>query len=157
MAALIKKEKEPITSLIAKVRALHREHGVSTVIVVGGLGDWLEVATDVITMDSYVPKNITTEAKAVVAQYPTILPEESSYGTLPHRRVGLNLASIRSPFAPRKDFITLRPQAKEAVSDPALAEPGIELRGVSQLVEVGQTQWIATLLGMIGERAPSKL
>lgn len=40
---------EPITPLISKARALWQKHGVSTVIVIGGLGDWLSIADNVST------------------------------------------------------------------------------------------------------------
>ncbi|NND84211.1 MAG: ABC-ATPase domain-containing protein, partial [Acidimicrobiia bacterium] len=47
MQELVPPEGEPITPFIDRVRALHREHGVSSVLVVGGSGDYLDVADHV--------------------------------------------------------------------------------------------------------------
>lgn len=144
MQLLIKKE--PITPLISKARALYKEHGVSTVIVIGGLGDWLSVADNVIAMDSYIPHIITKEATAVVEQYPSVVTQDATYGSLPDRKLCVDLTGTRSPYAPRKSFINLKPQAKNPVDDPSEAEPGIDLSGLDQIVEVGQSRTIASLL-----------
>ncbi|KAK5168956.1 uncharacterized protein LTR77_006265 [Saxophila tyrrhenica] len=150
MQALIKKE--PIMPLISKAKALHTQHGVSTIIVVGGLGDWLTVADNVIAMDAYTPHNITTNAAAIVSQYPSVVHQDEKYGSLPLRKFQVNLSGLRSPFAPRKDFINLRPQAKDPVSNPAEAESGIDLSALDQVVEVGQARMIATLLSKVAEQ-----
>ena len=50
------KEKEPITPFISKVRALYDTMKVSSVLVIGGCGDYFEVADTVIMMDCYAPK-----------------------------------------------------------------------------------------------------
>jgi hypothetical protein len=150
MGVLIKNE--PITPLISKARALYAQHGVSTVIVVGGLGDWLSVADNVIAMDSYIPHSITAEAKAVIKRFPSVVAEDNQYGSLPNRQFQVDLTGLRSPFAPRKDFINLRPQARDPVSNPAEAESGIDLSGLDQIAEVGQARLIATLLEKISEQ-----
>ncbi|KAK3051326.1 hypothetical protein LTR09_007349 [Extremus antarcticus] len=150
MQALIKKE--PITPLISKARALHTQHGVSTIIVVGGLGDWLTVADNVIAMDSYVPHNITANAKEVVVQYPSAVNQDNEYGSLPKRKFRVDMSGFKSPFAQRKTFINLRPQERDPVSNPAEAESGIDLSALDQVVEVGQARMIATLLQKIAEQ-----
>ena len=144
MQSLIKKE--PITPLISKARALFQDHGVSTIIVIGGLGDWLSVSDNVIAMDSYIPHIITTEARSVVEQYPSTVNEDTTYGSLPERKLRVDLQGFKSPYATRKTFIQMRPQARNPVDDPAEAEPGIELSGLDQLVEVGQARGIAVLM-----------
>lgn len=60
MQALVAKEHEPITPYIDRVRELFTEFGVSSVIVIGGSGDYLDVADTVICMDAYRPDLITT-------------------------------------------------------------------------------------------------
>ena len=71
MQELVVKEKEPITPFIDKVRQLYEEHQVSTVLVVGGCGDYFQVADTVLMMDEYRPKVATREAKAIAAKYPS--------------------------------------------------------------------------------------
>ena len=149
MQALI--QKEPITPLISKVRALYNEHGVSTVIVIGGLGDWLSISDNVIAMDAYKPRLITNWAKAVVKQFPSVVTQDDNFGTIPSRKFQVDLAGFRSPYAQRKDFITMKPQSRNPVDDPAEAEPGIDLSSLDQIVEVGQSRAIASLLQSIAD------
>ena len=56
VSRLVAKEKEPITPFISKVRALFDTMKVSSVLVIGGCGDYFEVADTVIMMDCYAPK-----------------------------------------------------------------------------------------------------
>lgn len=61
MRALIKHE--PITPFTERVRELYETVGVSSVLVIGGSGEFLSVADHIILMDHFVPKNVTEEAK----------------------------------------------------------------------------------------------
>ena len=69
MQALIPKSREPITPLIDRVKSLHADHGVSTILVVGGSGDYFDVADTVIGMDAYRPVDLTEAARDVAARY----------------------------------------------------------------------------------------
>ncbi len=71
MQRLVEKDKEPITPFIDRVRELYQKFGISTVMVVGGAGDYLDVADTVICMDSYVPKDYTQRARQVVEEMPS--------------------------------------------------------------------------------------
>ena len=71
MEALIEKRHEPITPFLDRVRQMYLEHGVSTVLVMGGSGDYFEAADTVISMVEYVPVDSTKEAKEVARVYPT--------------------------------------------------------------------------------------
>ncbi|CAK9066476.1 unnamed protein product [Durusdinium trenchii] len=51
MKALVSPDKEPITAFVCKVRPLFEELGVSTILVVGGSGDFFSAADAVIMMD----------------------------------------------------------------------------------------------------------
>jgi len=69
MQELIAKEREPITPFIDKVRQLTDEYDVSTVLVMGGSGDYFDVADTVIAMDAYVPHDVTGQARVIAAKY----------------------------------------------------------------------------------------
>lgn len=56
MRALVPDEHEPITPFVDRVRALYRDRGVSTVLVTGGSGAFLDVADLVIAMDATGPR-----------------------------------------------------------------------------------------------------
>lgn len=61
MKELIKKE--PITPFTDRVRELYREMGVSTILVIGGSGEYLAVADQIYEMDEFVIRNMTENAK----------------------------------------------------------------------------------------------
>lgn len=136
--------REPITPFISKVRCLYEQHGVSTIIVIGGLGDWLSVADKVIGMDCYIPADLTDDAQAIVKELPKEVAQDSTFGTLPQRSVGypVSLFSDRPPYAKTKNFITTS-AGQSITRDPAEAEPGIDLSGLDQLIETGQSRMIA--------------
>jgi predicted ABC-class ATPase len=71
MQELISKDKEPITPFVDKVRQLHAEHGVSTILVMGGSGDYFDVADHVIAMESFCANDVTREARAIASRYST--------------------------------------------------------------------------------------
>ena len=56
MQKLIAPEKEPITPFAMKVKSLYQDYHVSTILIVGGSGDYFEVADQVLMMDEYVLK-----------------------------------------------------------------------------------------------------
>ncbi|NGO07007.1 ABC-ATPase domain-containing protein [Streptomyces sp. HC44] len=86
MQALVAKEREPLTPLVDSVRSLHRDHGVSTVLVMGGSGDYLEVADRVVMMDAYRPYDVTERAREVAAVPTGRLAEAESFpGVVPRR------------------------------------------------------------------------
>src|SRR5690625_3386034 len=63
MRALIPAEREPITPFVDRIRPLHAERGVSTVLVAGGSGAFFDVADQVIALDEYVPQDVTAQAR----------------------------------------------------------------------------------------------
>lgn len=63
MRRLIKRE--PITPFTERVRELYRETGTSTLLVIGGSGEYLGVADNVILMNDFVPENCTADAFGV--------------------------------------------------------------------------------------------
>ena len=69
MRKLIPADREPITPLVARVREL-ASRGVSTLMVVGGIGDWLAVADTVIGMDAFRPWDASERARALAGAVP---------------------------------------------------------------------------------------
>jgi len=60
-------EKEPITPFTDRARELYRTHGVSTVLVIGGSGEYLATADRVCLMEDYRICDVTDRAKAICA------------------------------------------------------------------------------------------
>ncbi len=67
MQQLVAKSQEPITPFIDKVAQLYRDKQVSTVLVMGGSGDYFEVADHVIQMADYQPRDVTEKARQIAA------------------------------------------------------------------------------------------
>ncbi|KAL3816672.1 hypothetical protein ACHAXA_003862 [Cyclostephanos tholiformis] len=62
---------EPITPLLYRVNGLYlsRDHGTSTIIVVGGVGEWLDVADAVVLMKDYAAYDGLAKARSVSYQF----------------------------------------------------------------------------------------
>ena len=138
MQALIAKEKEPITPFIDKVRQLYTEQGVSTILVMGGSGDYFDVADRVIALDNYIPHDVTTEARAIANQYITERKAEggSSFGKLSHR------VPVDKSIDPSRGNKAVKLTAK-GVNTIAFGEEEIDLNAVEQIVDVGQLKAIS--------------
>jgi len=76
MQALVSKKQEPITPFVDKVRQLYLDHGVSTILVMGGSGDYFDEADHVIMMDAYTPVDVTEKAKAISRDISTLRKRE---------------------------------------------------------------------------------
>ena len=60
---------ESITPLLYRVNGLYNTHGISTVVVVGGVGDWLDVPHQVILLDKYIVSDATAKANSISRQF----------------------------------------------------------------------------------------
>jgi hypothetical protein len=60
---------ESITPLLYRVNGLYNTHGISSVVVVGGVGDWLDVPQNVILLDKYVASDATKKAQSISYQF----------------------------------------------------------------------------------------
>jgi len=136
MAQLVAKDKEPITPFIKKVRSLYEKVGVSSIVVIGGSGDYFEVADCVVMMDCYTPKDVTAEAHMI----------SEKHGGIP--------VSDRSPAPPFGTVAVRKPVPRTFTSEGRTVARGLkkiqwgdnmdlDLLGVEQLVEMGQTRAIA--------------
>ena len=60
-------EKEPITPFTDRVNELYRSKGVSTILVIGGSGEYLSVADRIYMMDDFLIRDVTERSKAICA------------------------------------------------------------------------------------------
>ena len=133
--------KEPITPFIDKVRQLYNDHGVSTILVMGGSGDYFEVADNIIAMENYIPQDVTAKAKAIARQYATERNAEggTNFGTINHR-IPLG-KSIDPSRGKRESKISTR-----GLDTITFGTSEIDLSAVEQLVDPGQLKAIALAL-----------
>lgn len=142
MRALVSSEREPITPLVDRIRALHRERGISTLIVMGGSGDYLDVADQVLIMDSYRLVDATAQARQVCDSQPrvdTSLPDFP----LPAQRLP------QSPEAKRRGPSRTRALGTQRL---VLDRHEVDVADVSGLVDEGQALAVAWALRALLER-----
>ncbi|MBM5028388.1 ABC-ATPase domain-containing protein [Vibrio parahaemolyticus] len=94
MQALVAKGDEPITPLVDRIGQLRDELDISTIIVMGGSGDYLDVANTVIQMHDYQAVDVTEKAKQVIAQHPTQRHNESEERLQTFRPRALNRVAL---------------------------------------------------------------
>ena len=138
MQALVRGDDEPITPFIDRVRSLSEDAGVSTLLVIGGSGDYLDVADRVLAMIRYHPRDLTAEARAVAADHPTGRLAAEAPARWPLRHRFPDPRSVRPGRGRRERHIKV--QGRTAV---AFGNDRIELAGVSQIVSWAQTRAIA--------------
>lgn len=126
MQALVHGDREPLVPFVDLVRPLHREHGVSTVLVMGGSGDYFDVADHVIMLDAYHPHDVTERARALARE------RTDAEFAMPKARV----------VDPRSvDARTDRGRAKLKRRDMdvlVFGQSDIDVRSVEQFVDPGQ-------------------
>ncbi|MDQ4077099.1 MAG: ABC-ATPase domain-containing protein [Chloroflexota bacterium] len=147
MQALVHKENEPITPFLDRVRELYDRFGVSTVLVMGGSGDYFDVADTVIMMRDYLPYDVTEDAEAIAATYPTQREREAAEP--------MDLSTVRIPleesFDPSRGRRDVKIDAK-ALDLILFGRDPINLRGVEQIVDWSQTRAIGYAIHLATER-----
>ncbi len=141
MRALIPSDREPITPLVDRARQL-AERGVSTVLVVGGAGDYLDVADTVIQMDAYRPLDVSQRALQVAREMPRELPspEQLPAWPAPAPRIA-DPASLDPSRGRRAERVrAVRTRSIEFGSEE------IDVALLAQLVDAGQCRMIGDVL-----------
>jgi len=149
MQELVAKASEPITPLVDRVRGLASDLGVSTVLVMGGSGDYLDHADTVIHMDAYDAVDVTARAHDIARCHPT-----GRHGETEH--------PLSSPSVRTLDPRSVRPERKpgrikvgaRGVDTLLLGRSEIDLRAVEQLVDPSQLRAIGWLLAELSRLAP---
>jgi predicted ABC-class ATPase len=134
MQALVPKEAEPITPLVDRVRSLWETRGISSVIVLGGSGDYLDVADTVVSMKEFCPFDVTAAARLVASEFPTGRQVEVSGPIAAFRQRLPNPTSVDPSTARREAEV----KAFKGASI-VFGKETIQLSGVTQIVSRAQT------------------
>ena len=142
MRRLVPGSDEPITPFIDRVRQLWQERGVSSVLVVGGAGDYLDVADCVIRMDAYQPHDVTAQAREIAAAQPLGDAAPRAPGSWPQSPPRIPLPESLDPRRGR------RPERVRAVRTRAIefGQEEIDVSLLYQLVDAAQCRMIGDLL-----------
>ncbi len=147
MQALVHKDCEPITPFLDRVRELYTNLSVSTVLVMGGCGDYFEVADTVIMMRDFLPIDVTQDARRVASEL------ESKRRVEPARPI-----TTINPRIPLSDsFDPSRGRREVKIDAPGVdairfGANTIDLRGVEQLVELSQTRAVGYAIHLAATR-----
>lgn len=146
MQALIEDTDEPITPYIDRARQLYDELGVSTVLVVGGAGDYFDVADTVIGMRRYLPADLTAGARSVAERIRSARAHEGGAWTALRRRVvdprGIDPSKGRRP-------VSIKVRTPTRVQ---FGQEELELGALEQIVETAQVRAIVQALVHARER-----
>ncbi|UCF38860.1 MAG: ABC-ATPase domain-containing protein [Acidobacteriota bacterium] len=147
MQELVSKEREPITPFVDRVRQLYEREKVSTVLVMGGSGDYFDVADTVILMDRYEPCSVTEEVRKIVANRPNQRKREVT--------TELSISNDRRPVAGSFDASRGRRDVKidaRGLSTILFGTENIDLSAVEQLVDSSQTRAIGEAILFFSRR-----
>jgi predicted ABC-class ATPase len=137
MQALVHDADEPITPFIDRARQLYEGLGISTAIVVGGAGDYFDVADTVIGMRRYLPADLTAGAKEIAERFRTKRAHEGRPWSPPLQRVpdptSIDAQKGRKP-------VSIKVQTPTRV---LFGTEELELGALEQLVEEAQVRAIA--------------
>ncbi|MEE2961918.1 MAG: ABC-ATPase domain-containing protein [Myxococcota bacterium] len=140
MRSLIAKADEPITPLIDHARNLIDELGVSIIAVIGGCGDYLDVADAVIGMMNYLPVDLSGQTQRILEEYPRdVLSDRVTWKVLRERALSFER---KIDFRDRKGTKI----SVQHLSTARLGRSDIDVRAVEQLVEQGQLRAILSVL-----------
>ncbi|MEG5064475.1 ABC-ATPase domain-containing protein [Microcoleus sp. B3-A4] len=141
MQELIAKDKEPITPFIDKVKQLYADWGVSTILVMGGSGDYFDVADTVIALDNFQAYNVTAKAKEIAKKYSISRAPEGgeNFGMITQR---VPVPASLDPSRGRRD---VRVKVRD-VDELAFGTEDIDLGAVEQIVDSGQLRAIAAAM-----------
>lgn len=175
MQNLVLQKNEPITPLISRIRELWESKGISSILVVGGCGDYLDVADTVIDMCQYVATDSTAQAKKIAQQYPvSVEVAPKPYGAIPMRHISIpkELVGYKGPSSKGLSNITFRPSRQlesamekndddktegyDVSSHTDRENSELDLSALDQLVSASQTRSIAQIIQMVAESSTAK-
>ena len=139
MQKLVAKEKEPITPFIDRVKELYDNFGVSTILIIGGSGDYFDVANHVIMMDEYVPKDVTKKAKEIAKS-----DENKREFSSNDKFQGITQRiPLKKSFSQSGKLDKTKAKGKYSI---LYGKELIDISGLEQLVDDSQTNCIAVMI-----------
>lgn len=141
MQQLVAKDREPITPFIDKVRQLYTENGISTVLVMGGSGDYFSMADHVICMTRYLPHDVTDQARQIAEADPSNRAAEG----------GQRFGEVSDRYPVADSFDPFRKNGKLKIAAHGTREitfgrTDIDLADLEQLVDPSQTRAIGNAI-----------
>ena len=145
MQELIHRDLEPITPFSHQITAM-KMSGVSTIFVVGGSGEYFSLADHIIAMKNYHASDVTDAAKEIASRYEgSVSGMETTQSTYP---------SVALRTLLKNEFSTRRPKIKvRSLHLVDIDSELLDLNGLEQIVEEGQTKSLACAIAVLAKRA----
>ena len=141
MQALIASRMEPITPFLDRVVEIDATLQVSTILVMGGSGDYFDVARNVIAMEEFQPRLVTEAAQRIVVENPGDRKRETEFPlpAVAERRIGIE----KLDFSRGKKECVIQARGRIEL---VMGRIGVDTRYVEQLVEEGQLEMCGWIL-----------
>lgn len=149
MQMLVAAEKEPITPFVSKVRSLYQDHSITTVLVMGGSGDYFHVADTVVMMDAYRPIDVTARAKEIASQHSGAVLPDLTFECTSKR---IPIAASLDPSRGWKEKVNKVKGKTQFGFQVQFGTEEIDLSYIEQLVERSQTKSIGEALIFMKEK-----
>ncbi len=148
MQKLVSKESEPITPFVDRAKELYEKFGVSTILVLGGSGDYLDVAHKVIMLKEYKILDVTNKAKEIASKIKNFRQIENitPFNSIKNRFLGQNSIKI----SPRDK---IKAKGKNHL---LIGKQQIDLSFVEQLIDPSQTNTIGCIIRYIHKKLNKK-
>lgn len=137
MQQLVAKKHEPITAFVDKVTQLYEERGISTILVMGGSGDYFGAADFVIQMIEFEPHDVTQRAHAIAQDSPASRTPEGGSGFEPPTE-RMPIAEHLDPHNEYGHFRISAPDPRHLI----FGQIAVDLSDVEQLTDAAQTKAI---------------
>lgn len=144
MQELVPRAREPITPFVDRVRELHRSLGISSILVLGGSGDYLDEADTVLTMDAFRCREVTEQARAVAEAHPTGRRREAPAPLAPPTPRTPDPTSL-DPSRGRR-AVSVRVRGRDRID---LGTTEVDLSAVEPLVSQAQLRGIAEAMAWV--------
>ena len=146
MQALVAKTSEPITPFVDRIRELRDELGVSTLLVMGGSGDYFDHADVVIQMADYLPRDVTIDARRIAGDLATGREEEREVELEPPEPRRLLPSSLNPERRPGRWKIQAR-----GLDTLIFGRSDIDVRALEQLQDPSQLRTVGWIMGRLSE------
>jgi predicted ABC-class ATPase len=146
MQELVAKAKEPITPFVDKVQKLFIDQGISTILIMGGSGDYFDVADTIIMMENYQPYCVTEQAAVIARKHVSCRIDEGGdvFGEITPRRL------LKDGFDPSRGKREVKIDAK-GLRTILYGTTSIDLSYLEQLVDRSQTRAIGLMIHYYAE------
>ena len=154
MEQLLARDREPIQPFLHQARTLFEELGVSSVLVVGGSGEYFRVADRVLVLDTYRPYDETERAKEIARERDPIVADP---GEAERFRTAVSRDRLQAAGPPARGDRELRVRALDARTV-LVEQVELNLGGIEALRDPSQARFLARVLswraGELSRRGP---